>query len=70
MDGNTYHKLVTDINEKLKLILKTCQIGHEGHRKTFQSLRKCYYSNDMANDIKIVFSKCEKCQLNESQSYP
>ena len=70
IDGNTYRKLVTDLNEKLKLILEAHQIGHEGYNKTYQRLRKCYYWNGMVTDIKRVIAKCEKCQLNKSKPYP
>jgi len=70
IDGNTYRKLITDVNEKLKLILEAHNIGHEGYYKTYQRLRKSYYWNDMVNDIKRVISKCQKCQLNRPQVYP
>ena len=70
IDGNTYRKLVTDVNEKLKLILEAHKVGHEGYYKTYQRLRKSYYWNDMVNDIKRIISKCEKCQLNRPQPYP
>lgn len=70
IDGNNYRKLITNLNEKLKLILEAHQIGHEGYHKTYQRLRKCYYWNGMVNDIKRVIAKCEKCQLNKPQPYP
>ena len=70
IDGNIYRKLVTDLNEKLKLILEAHQIGHEGYHKTYQRLRKSYYWNGMVNDIKRIIAKCEKCQLNKPQPYP
>eukprot|EP00833_Pecoramyces_ruminatium_P001297 jgi/Orpsp1_1/1175329/evm.model.c7180000053428.1 len=62
--------LVTDVNERIKLILEAHEIGHEGYYKTYQRLRKCYYWNSMVNDIKRIISKCNKCQLNKSQPYP
>jgi len=70
IDGSNYRKLVTDTKEKLQLIFEAHNIGHEGYYKTYQRLRKCYYWNDMVNDIKRIISKCEKCQLNRSQPYP
>jgi len=70
IDGNNYRKLVTDVNEKLKLILEAHNIGHEGYYKTYQRLRKSYYWNDMVNDIKRIISKCDNCQLNRPQVYP
>eukprot|EP00833_Pecoramyces_ruminatium_P016401 jgi/Orpsp1_1/1190433/evm.model.d7180000078941.1 len=70
IDGTTYRKLVTDVNERIKLILEAHEIGHEGYYKTYQRLRKCYYWNSMVNDIKRIISKCNKCQLNKSQPYP
>jgi len=36
MVGNIYLKSITDLNEKLKLILEAHQIGHEGYCKTYQ----------------------------------
>ena len=70
IDGNNYRKLITNLNEKIKLIWEAHQIGHEGYYKTYQRLRKCYYWTGMVNDIKRTISKCEKCQLNKSQPYP
>ena len=70
IDGNNYRKLVTETNEKLKLIIEAHHVGHEGYYKTYQRLRKSYYWNDMVNDIKRIISKCEKCQLNRPQPYP
>jgi len=70
IDGNTYRKLVTDTNERIKLILEAHNIGHEGYHKTYQRLRKSYYWNNMVNDIKRVIFKCDKCQLNKPQPYP
>jgi len=70
IDGNNYRKLVTDLNERIKLILEAHNIGHDGYYKTYQRLRKSYYWNDMVNDVKRVVSKCEKCQLNRPQPYP
>jgi len=70
IDGNIYRKLVTDVNERLQLIIKAHSIGHEGYYKTYQRLRSSYYWNDMVNDIKRVISKCEKCQLNRPQPFP
>ena len=70
IDGNTYRKLITDVNEKVKLILEAHQVGHEGYYKTYQRLRKSYYWNNMINDIKRIILKCEKCQLNRPQPYP
>jgi len=60
IDGNNYRKLVTETNEKLKLILEAHHVVHEGYYKTYQRLRKSYYWNDMVNDIKRIISKCEK----------
>ena len=54
VDGNTYWKLITDTNEKVKLILEAHGIGHEGYNKTYQRLRKSYYWNNMVNDIKRI----------------
>ena len=70
IDGNTYRKLITDTNEKVKLILEAHGIGHEGYNKTYQRLRKSYYWNNMVNDIKRIISKCEQCQLNRPKAYP
>ena len=70
VDGTNYRKLITDTTEKIKLILDAHNIGHEGYYKTYQRLRKCYYWNDMVNDIKRITQKCEKCQLNRPQPYP
>jgi len=70
VDGNTYWKLITDTNEKVKLILEAHGIGHEGYNKTYQRLRKSYYWNNMINDIKRIISKCEQCQLNRPKAYP
>ena len=70
IDGNNYRKLVTDVNEKLKLILEAHNIGHESYYKTYQRLRKSYYWNEMVNDIKRIISKCDNCQLNRPQVYP
>jgi len=70
IDGNNYRKLVTETDEKLKLIFEAHKIGHDGYYKTYQRLRKSYYWNDMVNDIKRVTSKCAKCQLNRPQPYP
>jgi len=70
VDGNTYRKLITDTNEKVKLILEAHGIGHEGYNKTYQRLRKSYYWNNMVNDIKRIISKCEQCQLNRPKAYP
>jgi len=70
IDGNNYRKLITDTNEKIKLILEAHYVGHEGYQKTYQRLKKHFYWNDMVNDIRRVISKCDKCQLNKSQPYP
>jgi len=70
IDGNNYRKLITDVNERIKLILEAHNIGHEGYYKTYQRLRRSHYWNDMVNDVKRVISKCEKCQLNRPQPYP
>jgi len=70
VDGNTYRKLISDINEKVKLILEAHCIGHEGYNKTYQRLRKCYYWNNMVNDIKRIISKCQQCQLSRPKTYP
>jgi len=58
--GNNYRKHVTEINEKIKLILEAHYVDHEGYYKTYQSLRKSYYWNVMVNDIKWIISKCKK----------
>jgi len=40
VDGNTYRKLITDINEKVKLILEAHGIGHEGYNKITNDYEK------------------------------
>jgi len=70
IDGNDYRKLVTDSNERFKLILEAHQIGHEGYYKTYQRLRRSFYWSNMVNEIKRVIARCEKCQLNRPQPYP
>ena len=70
VDGNTYRKLITNINEKVKLILEAHGIGYDEYNKTYQRLRKSYYWSNMVNDIKRIISKCEQCQLNRPKAYP
>ena len=70
IDGGNYRKVVTDTNEKLRLILEAHKIGHEGSSKTYQRLKRNFYWNNMTNDIKRIIQKCDVCQLNKSQSYP
>ena len=70
IDGNNYRKLITNTEEKLKLIFAAHNVGHEGYYKTYQRLKRCYYWNNMISDVKRVVSKCEKCQLNRPQPYP
>jgi len=69
IDGGNYRKVVTDTNEKLRLILEAHKIGHEGSSKTYQRLKRNFYWNNMTNDIKRIIQKCDICQLNKSQSY-
>jgi len=40
--------------ERVKLILETHKIGHERYYNTQQRLRKTFYWNNMAMDIKRV----------------
>ena len=70
IDGDNYRKIITNTNDKIKLILESHNIGHEGYNKTYQRLKKNYYWQRMVNDIKRIVSRCEKCQLNRSQPYP
>ena len=39
IDGNNYRKLVTDLNERIKLILEAHNIGHDDYYKIYQRLR-------------------------------
>jgi len=61
IDNGNYKKLITDENEKFKLILKAHNIGHEGYFKTYQRLKKNFYWNNMIKDIRRIVSNCEKC---------
>ena len=70
IDNGNYRKLITDENERFKLILEAHNIGHEGYYKTYQRLKKNFYWNHMIKDIKRIVSNCEKCQLNRPQPYP
>jgi len=70
IDGSNYRKVVTDTNEKLKLIIEAHKIGSEGSSKIYQRLKRNFYWNNMTNDIKRIIQKCDVCQLNKSQSYP
>jgi len=68
--GN-YRKLITDEDEKYKLILGAHTIGHEGYYKTYKRLKeKIFYWNNMIKDVRRIVSNCEKCQLNRPQPYP
>jgi len=60
IDGNNYRKLITNTEEKLKLIFAAHNVGHEGYYKTYQRLKRCYYWNNMISDVKRAVSKCEK----------
>jgi len=55
VDGNAYNKLITDNNEKVKLILEAHDLWHERYNKTYQLLRKSYYWNPMVNILKQLF---------------
>jgi len=43
IDNWNYRKLITDENEKFKLILVAHNIGNEGYYKTYQRLKKNFY---------------------------
>ena len=70
IDNWNYRKLITDENEKFKLILVAHNIGNEGYYKTYQRLNKNFYWNNMIKDIRRIVSYCKKCQLNLPKPYP
>eukprot|EP00833_Pecoramyces_ruminatium_P001282 jgi/Orpsp1_1/1175314/evm.model.c7180000053383.2 len=69
LDQGTLRKVIKDDNQKIKLILKAHQIGHEGIFKTYNRLKRDYYWVNMIQDVKYLVRTCEKCQLFKPQTY-
>ena len=66
--NNNLRKVITNDNEKWKLINSAHCIGHEGCYKTYHRLKRDYFWKGMNRDIKLFIKSCKRCQMYKPQA--
>lgn len=59
--------MISNDEEKWKLISATHCVGHEGVYKTYHRLRRDYFWKGMNKDIRLFIKCCHVCQLGKPQ---
>jgi len=70
MESGLKRRIITNEEEKVKLIWEAHKIDHEGIEKTYQRLKRHFYWKNMVEDVRKTIKFCTKCQLNRPDKLP